>query len=74
MTYTEAMEHVGAGRAVFSPTMCGTVVLMPRDKVVMFVPRVTNRRAISPMVPFTITLAAGVADDWVLGGVEGRAQ
>ncbi len=73
MTYTEAMTEVGAGRAVFSPSLCGTVVRMPRDNLIIFVPRVTNRRAIAPMVPFTTTLAAGVTDDWQLSGVEARA-
>jgi len=73
MTYTEAMEHVGQGRAVFNPTLCGTVVHMPRDNVVMFVPRITNRRPITPIVPFTTNLVAESATDWELSGVEAGA-
>lgn len=73
MTFTEAMEHVDNNRAVFSASLCGTVVHMPRDNANVFVPRVTNRRPILPITPFYPSDESRAFTDYELSGVPAGA-
>lgn len=68
MMYGEAMEHVAAGRAVYSATLGGTVLRMPRSGDEMVVWQVTNKRPIMPMRQLCDTPLAKTADDWKLSG------
>lgn len=70
MMYGEAIEHVAAGRAVYSETYGATLLKMPRDNVIMEVPRVAKSEpAIWPMIPHGVSGLALESKDWKLSGV-----
>ena len=70
MMYGEAMQHVAAGRAVYSATVGGTVLKIPRDNLIKFVPRVTNAGPARSIEPFNgQEVAVRMALDWELSGV-----
>jgi hypothetical protein len=69
MMYGEAIEHVHAGRAVFSKTYGATLVHMPKDKVIMAVPRVANVGPVRKIEPFSTCGVSFGAVDWELSGV-----
>ena len=70
MTFTEAMQAVQDGKAVYSPTLNGTVVRMNGQGRTMFVPRIVNGKPIIGLVEFDPTHTPQRPDDWILSGVE----
>lgn len=73
MTFTEAMDLVKQGKAVFSKFAGGTVVHMPGRGETVFVPRITNAGSIMPITPLSAVLCGAItgALDWELSGVAG---
>lgn len=69
MMYDEAIEHVYAGRAVYSATYGATLIETPRDKLVVAVPRATTAGPVRKIQPFTVCHVSLDAMDWELSGV-----
>ena len=70
MMYGEAIDHVHAGRAVYSEAYGATLVQMPRDKAIMEVPRVTQSEpTIWPIIHHGVSGLALEVKDWEISGV-----
>lgn len=74
MNYPEAFNQVSAGRAMYSNEVGATLVMMPKCKSIMVVPRITHTGPIHRNLDNWPQIVA--ATDWELSGVKlpGLAQ